>query len=280
MLLSFLLFTSIVLPHSYAHEEIEHDVKQFGHAEESENILFEQFLNMVQPFFNKNSCFSQGIRVPDQPTPGFLTMTFDDGPNPATTPIVLDVLKKHDVKATFFIEADNVARAGSLLDRMINEGHRIGSHSYSHPNFAKITLEQQKDEIDHASSILEGHRDPHSYFRFPYGSATCESVDYLKSQNSKIVGWHIDSCDWAYSDGKITDKERRICGVAKGEENDFIGHALRMARVAKGGIVLMHDVHHLTANHLDELLSEFEKAGNHFVDLGDSQLYPKLNGSN
>lgn len=276
MLLAVWAITSVLSLNSYAHEELY----EYGHAQETENILFEQLQNMIQPFFNRNSCSSQGIFVPDHGTPGMLTLTFDDGPNRVTTPMVLDVLKNHGVKATFFIETQNVLGAETILDRMMNEGHRIGSHSFSHPNFARLSEEQQKTEIDRSGSILKNYLDSHSYFRFPYGIATCESVDHLKSHHYSVVGWHIDTCDWAYADGKITDKERRICAISRNEENDFIGHALRMAKIAKGGIVLMHDVHRLTANHLDHLLTEFEKSGHYFEDLGDSQIYPSLNGSN
>ncbi len=251
--------------------------ENYGHLDAQEDQLYQQFQFFGESFSHTRFCRHKGIAVPDAAVPGHLTMTFDDGPNPETTPLVLDVLKAHKIQATFFVEGQNVRGHELILERMLREGHRIGNHSYTHPNFESLNFDQQKKQIDKTTAVIGPYFDPRSYFRFPYGNATCDSYDYLSSKQYRVVGWHIDTCDWAYADGRISDKERMICEIQNGEEKNFVTHVKRVAGVERGGIVLMHDVHHFTADHLNQLLNELESDGYLFADLADQSVSPVLN---
>lgn len=126
-----------------------------------------------------------------------IALTFDDGPDTRFTPQVLDVLEKHEVKATFFLVGARVAALPDIT-RQINEyGHIIGSHSYWHPKLYQESSERLDWEIretDQAIVEIIGYRP--SLFRPPYGGLTASIVEQLGAQGKSIVGWSVDSEDW------------------------------------------------------------------------------------
>lgn len=127
-----------------------------------------------------------------------LALTFDDGPDPRFTPQVLDVLKEHNVKATFFLMGARAEAYPDLVKRIINEGHIIGNHSYWHPNLVKeadlVTLEREVTMTEDALERLVGYRT--KLFRAPYGFLYNELVEKLAEMNYSVVGWSVDSLDW------------------------------------------------------------------------------------
>ena len=126
-----------------------------------------------------------------------VALTFDDGPDDKFTPQVLDALKKAGVKATFCVVGNRVKAHPDILKRMIKEGHAIANHSYSHPNFPKLKIEEFRKEIvntDHIIHKVSGYNT--SIVRPPYGSINEEEIKWLAHKNKKIVNWDVDSLDW------------------------------------------------------------------------------------
>ncbi|KIA98073.1 polysaccharide deacetylase [Flavobacterium sp. KMS] len=164
-----------------------------------------------------------------------IALTFDDGPS-ETTLEILDVLKKYDVKATFFCIGKNIEKHPEIIERILSEGHLVGNHSYSHSDFfdfynAKKILE----ELRKTDALLEKFTSKKiQFFRPPYGVTTPSIRRALKISKHKVIGWNIRSLD-----GGIKDQEIIYNRIIK--------------RVSPGGIVLLHD----TAKHSVLVLEQF-----------------------
>lgn len=136
--------------------------------------------------------------------PGLVALTFDDGPDQRWTPRILDILKAKNVPATFFIVGENALTQRELLERMIREGHEIGSHTYTHPNLATVGKFQTLFELNATQRLFEAYTGRTlKLFRAPFfGDAepttTDEVVPVLEAQDRGYisVGLHVDSEDW------------------------------------------------------------------------------------
>lgn len=164
-----------------------------------------------------------------------IALTFDDGPSEYTLE-VLELLKKYNAKATFFCIGKNIETHPEILQRIIDEGHLVGNHSYSHSKFfdfynaSTIIKELQKTD-----ALLEKFTSKKiNFFRPPYGVTTPAIGRALKVTNHKVIGWNIRSLD----------------GGTKNQ--DFILNRIKK-RVSPGGIVLLHD----TAPHSVLVLEQF-----------------------
>jgi peptidoglycan/xylan/chitin deacetylase (PgdA/CDA1 family) len=137
------------------------------------------------------SCIKEAI------VPRSVVITIDDAPNfPENTGKMLDVLKKHNVKATFFCIGSYVDNTTSyLLDRMKNEGHMIYNHSYSHPYFEAMSIEEVEKELDITQKMFSKYTDV-KLFRPPYGSISEEQEAYLFKKGYDCVMWDWDATDW------------------------------------------------------------------------------------
>jgi len=124
-------------------------------------------------------------------------LTFDDVPDNRFTPMVLDVLKKYGVHATFFVVGNRAEAHPDMIKRIIAEGHVIGTHSYSHPNLIKMDDARFRDEILRTEKLLG---DMIGYtprlFRPPYGNVNEQQILWLASQKNYIINWNVDSLDW------------------------------------------------------------------------------------
>lgn len=126
-----------------------------------------------------------------------VALTFDDGPDETFTPLVLDELNKAGVKATFFVVGNRIEANPDIIQRIVNEGHAVGNHSYSHPNYLKLSDEEFRKEIDTTDKLIQtyiGHRP--SLVRPPYGGVTENQINWLASMEKKIINWNVDSLDW------------------------------------------------------------------------------------
>jgi peptidoglycan/xylan/chitin deacetylase (PgdA/CDA1 family) len=126
-----------------------------------------------------------------------VALTFDDGPDFRFTPKVLDVLKVNNIKATFFLIGSKAAVHPELVRRMVREGHIIGNHSYSHPNFPKLNLENFESQIESTELVL---KDLAGYapklIRPPYGAISENQLKWVSDHHYLIVNWNVDSLDW------------------------------------------------------------------------------------
>lgn len=166
---------------------------------------------------------------PEQPSappaePGVkqVALTFDDGPDKKFTPKVLEILKQYGVKATFFVVGTQVEKYPAILKQIEEEGHTIGNHTYGHANLPKLKGQKLLDEIEKADALIEevlGKKTP--YFRAPYGAVSDELKKTLKDTGRELVGWNVDTRDWA------------------GTEPDEMLQIVKDT-VKPGGIILMH----------------------------------------
>jgi peptidoglycan/xylan/chitin deacetylase (PgdA/CDA1 family) len=117
-------------------------------------------------------------------------VTFDDGPIPEVTPYVLDILAEFNAKATFFCVGANAEKHPDLLERILNEGHAIGNHTWAHENGWKTPQFSYLRSIMQADELLNS-----SLFRPPYGRITKQQVDALKKRFTLIM-WDVLSGDF------------------------------------------------------------------------------------
>lgn len=208
------------------------------------------------------------------PPPGRkVVMTFDDGPD-RLTPGLLDVLKKHKVRATFFVVGGMAVKGRGILARAQREGHLVASHSWSHPNFPKTPLAKQLKQIDDTEKEIALYAAKPKLFRFPYGSGTCDAWDYLVGKKYGVVGWHVDSCDWGFNKtGAVDEKTAKICGVSPGNRANFFRHVIDSVEASRGGIILFHDAFRTrTVPQMESIIIELKSRGYTFANLDDREF--------
>jgi peptidoglycan/xylan/chitin deacetylase (PgdA/CDA1 family) len=186
-------------------------------------------------------------RVEGEEMHGVVAFTFDDGPNPETTPGVIDALEKYDIPATFFIVTSRIsgklgAKGRDILARELSDGFLVGSHSVTHPNLKTAEGSTLDHEIDQSIRTLarEANR-PIGMFRPPYGALSGAGRMRLKKLGLTEVIWSIDTLDWRAHDAARLRKK-----------------VLAMILKQNGGIVLMHDVKPITAKVIPEILDDLE----------------------
>ena len=167
-------------------------------------------------------------------------LTFDDGPHPDITPRVLEILDKYKAKATFFCVGNNVRKHPDTYELILNKGHRVGNHSYSHSNGWKVSNDDYFDDIEKADKLIRSN-----LFRPPYGRITPSQIKHLKKKYS-IIMWSVLTYDYS----KKINKEQCL-------KNSI-------AKTRPGSIVVFHDSLK-SANNLFYALPMFLK---HFTDKG------------
>jgi len=110
-----------------------------------------------------------------------------------------------------------------------------------------------------------------------YGNSTCDGNQLIHAQGYKIVGWHIDSCDWAFdAHGFVDAKEALSCGVLPQNTHDFVNHVVSSVRAHNGGILLMHEIHPTTVRQLEEIVIQLKTAGFIFTTVDDPAFEPVM----
>jgi peptidoglycan-N-acetylglucosamine deacetylase len=184
--------------------------------------------------------------------PKEVVLTFDDGPWPGNTPAVLDALAAHCVKAIFFPIGKHAIWHPEILKRVAAEGHTVGSHTWSHANLGKKTVDEAREEIERGvSAVRAALGAPEApFFRFPALKQPPELIKYLGERNIAMFSTDIDSFDFKYR--KPGQLVKRV-----------------MAKLDKHGkgIVLMHDFQHATAHDLPALLAELKAKGYKIVQM-------------
>jgi peptidoglycan/xylan/chitin deacetylase (PgdA/CDA1 family) len=131
------------------------------------------------------------------PRPGELALTFDDGPNPAWTPQLLDILASHGVHATFFLLGKYAQAQPALVRQIAAAGHLIGNHSWSHPNLALASSGRIEEELASTSLELEQIAAvPIRYFRPPFGARRPEVLRESRRLGMVPVLWNAMTSDW------------------------------------------------------------------------------------
>jgi len=194
------------------------------------------------------------VRFPQLPSPYVITrtgyrpkeiaLTFDDGPDPDWTPKILDVLKRENVPATFFVIGENALTQRPLLEREVREGHEVGSHTYTHPNLATVSQSETMFQLNATQRLFQAYTGRSlRLFRAPYfGDAepttADEIVPALEAQNRGYisVGLHVDAEDWQRP-GVDAIVANVVNGVAK-ENTQCTGGDVGSC---SHNIVLLHD---------------------------------------
>lgn len=183
-----------------------------------------------------------------------IALTFDDGPHPKETNQVLDILKKYDVKATFFIAGKHANWYTEPLIRANKEGHEIGNHTFSHPDISNLSSSQIEEEILKCEEELIKHTDKKpTLFRPPFGSYNEKSLSEIaKKLGYKIILWTtVDAKDWK--------------NPPASQISDTI-----VNNVKNGDIVLLHDyATDNTVEALDLLIPKMIEKGFKFVTVSE-----------
>lgn len=139
--------------------------------------------------------FGRALIAP--PRPGELALTFDDGPNPTWTPHLLDILAGHGVKATFFMVGSRAQGQPGLVRRIVEAGHLIGNHSWSHPNLALTPAVKVREELTRASDTLAQIAGvPIRFFRPPFGARRPAVLRIARELGLTPVLWNAMTSDW------------------------------------------------------------------------------------
>jgi len=200
------------------------------------------------------------LRVDGDETHGVVAFTFDDGPNPETTPSVIDALEKYDIPATFFIVTQRLSgeKGRTVLARELSDGFMVGSHSVTHKNLKNATGETIAKEMDASFRRLATVANrPIGLFRPPYGALSGAGRARLKQLGVTEVIWSIDTLDWKAHDA---DKLRK--------------KVLRMILKQNGGIVLMHDIKPITAKIIADVLDDLEAENCRRLDAKQEPIWP------
>ncbi|WP_415953257.1 polysaccharide deacetylase family protein [Streptomyces sp. KLOTTS4A1] len=126
-----------------------------------------------------------------------MVLSFDDGPDPRYTPHILKILRRHDVRAMFFVCGEMAVEFPDLLREMTDDGHVIGNHTWSHPQLLKIRRSAVRREIESTSELV--HRTVGSaplWFRAPYGAWNRAAFETGASLGMEPLAWTADSLDW------------------------------------------------------------------------------------
>jgi len=193
------------------------------------------------------------IAADRSPRPKLIALTFDDGPYPIFTPLLLDELRTLHVPATFFLIGRDAEQWPEITRRISLDGNEIGNHTYTHPDLDKETPAQVRDEVLHASEVLFAlGRDTSVRFlmRPPHGRYTMATLRTLQGIGFDVVLWTDDSGDWR------TFPPQRI-------SNDMIRHA------SAPDIVLLHNGKLATIEALPTVVARFRRAGYRFVTIGE-----------
>jgi polysaccharide deacetylase family sporulation protein PdaB len=180
-----------------------------------------------------------------------IALTFDDGPHPKFTPQILEILKRNNVKATFFLVGALAEKNPALVKMEIANGHSIGNHTYHHVNLTKIPPQYVATEIQACGDVLKslGVKNPH-LFRPPGGDYDLNVATIANNLGYTIVLWTDDPGDYL-SPGESTIKSRTL------------------SKAKNGGIILIHDGVQQTVNVLPDIIKTLKSRGYKFVTIDD-----------
>jgi len=181
-------------------------------------------------------------------TKGIL-LTFDDGPDPQTTSRILDILEKHSVKALFFMTGKKVAENPELVRKISQNGHLIGTHTFSHSIFFPFfSVKRMISEIVRTSDIIEKTTGKKvGFFRPPFGITNPNVAGAIKKTGMKVIGWSMRSLDTVTKDPGVL--RSRI-----------------LNNISEGDIILLHDTQVQTVQILDNFIEVCIERGFEFVD--------------
>ena len=180
-----------------------------------------------------------------------LFLTFDAGYENGHTAKILDTLKKHNVKATFFVVGNFIETSPDLVKRMVKEGHLVGNHTFTHPDMSEIATEEAfRQELSKLEDLYEKTtgKKMKKYYRPPQGKYSESNLKMAKEMGYHTIFWSLAYVDWYESDQPTREEalEKMV------------------PRIHPGAIVLLHSTSATNAQVLDELLTKWEEKGYSF----------------
>ncbi len=204
-------------------------------------------LSLINPLLDDQfqiQMADETVATPVQTEKKLVALTFDDGPHPDVTPLIVSILEKYNAKATFFMLGSRVQYYPDIARHVYESGHEVGNHTWNHPILTKMTEAQiLKEYSTTEQAIIQAIGVPSTIFRPPYG-ATNELVKSVIP--SPQFNWTVDTEDW-----KHRSAEKLLPAVQQA--------------VHKNAIILMHDIHLSTAHGLEAVLQFLQQEGYEFV---------------
>ncbi|HHU70124.1 MAG TPA: polysaccharide deacetylase family protein [Thermoanaerobacterales bacterium] len=207
------------------------------------------FSNRLQSVFKPNDKLIPIYRVytPEKK----LAITFDAAWGSDKTPMILNLLKKYDVKTTFFLVGFWIEDYPEMAKRIAEEGHEIGNHSSTHPKMGSLSEEKIIEELQRTHDIIKettGYEA--SVFRAPFGDYSNTLISTAEEFGYKVIQWDVDSLDWKnFSAKAIVDRV--------------------LSRVRNGSIILFHNNGKHTPEALDEILNKLISDGYKIVPVSE-----------
>ncbi|MEO8351231.1 MAG: polysaccharide deacetylase family protein [Chthoniobacteraceae bacterium] len=182
----------------------------------------------------------------------YVAMTFDDGPHGANTPRLLEMLKQRGIKATFFVCGECVAQYPELAKRIVDEGHEIANHSWSHPQLSRMNESSVTSQLQRTHDVIRQTTGVEAtVMRPPYGAFTKNQIAWANRRwGYDIILWDVDPLDWKYRNAAHVESE-----------------ILKQAR--PGSIILSHDIHKTTIDAMPATLDALLGKGFKFVTVSE-----------
>ena len=179
-----------------------------------------------------------------------IALSFDDGPSPLATPLLLGILRRFDVHATFFVIGEHAIPYPYLVQQMAADGHEVEDHTFHHPKLTTVDPTTVREEIVAGAEILRPLSGAPRWFRPPGGDYDVETVQAARRAGMRLAMWTVNSGDWASPPPKLLAE--RV-----------------LARAEPGAIILLHDGTLNTIRALPEIITGLQRRGYDLVTLGD-----------
>ena len=204
----------------------------------------------------------EGIHAAPEGRGKMVALTFDDGPSGAVTTHILDTLEEVGGRATFFAIGERAHYYEGTLRRMVEQGHEIASHSWSHERLTRLRCDELREDLAKTAAALERHSGVAPRFlRPPYGAV---SERMLSNVDMPVILWSIDSEDWRYCEQlckKRSQTQRQL------DFQNVVNSVLDY--VQDGDIILMHDLYAFTQDVADAIILELHHKGWQLVTVSE-----------
>jgi len=205
--------------------------------------------NVIRVAHGNDAVLKRLVSINQGPTgKAIVSITFDDGPHPTNTPILLDILKARRIRATFYVVGRNAAAYPELLKRMVGEGHELGNHTWSHPRLTSLSEAGVLRELDRTSeAIYKAVKKVPVTMRPPYGLLHPSQARMIHAKRAMVTTrWNVDPRDWQRPGASVVAS--RIISAAH-----------------NGSIILAHDIHRPTVRAMPSALDGLSGKGFHFA---------------
>ena len=188
------------------------------------------------------------------PTDKVIYLTFDAGYENGSTAKILDILKKHQIPAAFFLVGNYMEKNADLVRRMVDEGHIVGNHTMHHPDMSKLTdkatFQKELTDLEDCFRTITGKELP-KFYRPPQGLYSAENLKMAQEMGYKTVFWSLAYVDW--NNDKQPSAETAFNKL--------------LPRIHNGAVVLLHSTSQTNAEIMDELLTRWEEMGYRFESI-------------